>query len=295
MNSSNKTTTRGGARTDGPEVERRYRKRVKVAASIRVRSCGVTNDCFEDVCTTVDVSGDGILFTSSHRSYRAGQQLAVTFPYPPGPTAINAEQKAEVVRVTDLPGGQRAVALRLLGAMPANASKDAGGRAASNGASSGRRDAAEGLSSHLGSRGASRARAIILAVSLEADLSAALCANLEPEGYDIVSASPADARGALRKTVLAIIDVATDGAAGYEFCRHIKSSPQFSHIPVILVTGEKDPTAYADISRGAVMCVARPVEATRLLRMVRLLAPPSSRGSAYSGRDASRLGVERSL
>lgn len=275
-----------------------------MTAPMRVRTYGVTNDCFEEICTTLDVSRDGILFTTTRRGYRPGQQLAVAFPYSPGPSAINTDQKAEVVRVTDLPGGQRAVAVKLLGAMPVIASKDAGRAAAPSGGASRRNrepaaQPARGSAAALATGDAPAQRRVVLAVRLEPDLQSALCAHLAPEGYDVPSAATTAEVGAVlgqaAALTIAIIDVSTDSASGYKLCREIKSSPQLAHVPVILITENNDPTAYAEVSRGAVMCIARPVPPERLLQLVRLLAPPPARGSAYSGREAGRSGVEHDL
>jgi CheY-like chemotaxis protein len=303
MNSSNKTTTGGGPSGPGPRADRRRRKRVKMAAPIRVRTYGITNDCFEEICTTVDASRDGVLFTSLRRSYRPGQQLAVAFPYTPGPAAINAEQKAEVVRVTDLPGGHRAVALHLLGAIPVNAAKDAAART-----SPGDAQAAPRARGPIRSRVAetaqqtptaqpAAARPAILAVGLEPHLHSALSTSLPPQGYDVPTASIAEAQEFLGRTTpaLVVIEVAENSVSGYELCRHIKGTPLLCNIPIILITGDNDPTAYADVSGGAVMCLARPVEPERLLRVVRLLAPPPARGSAYSESHTRGAAIEHNL
>ena len=274
-----------------------------MAAPIRVRTYGVTNDCFEEVCTTVDASRDGVLFTSLRRSYQLGQQLAVAFPYTPGPAAINGEQKAEVVRVTDLPGGHRAVALRLLGAIPANAVKDAGARSSMNGAPNPARPQ-EPMSGRLAEASpevqaaeAATTRSAILAVGLEPHLHSALRTSLPPQGYDVPSASIPEAQEFLSRTTpaLVVIEVGMNTVSGYELCRQIKGTPQLCNIPVILITQGNDPTAYADISGGTVICLARPVEPERLLRVVRLLAPPPARGSAYSESHTRGAAVEHNL
>jgi hypothetical protein len=47
MNSWDKGSPRSGA--SAPTVERRRRKRIKMTAPVRVRTYGVTNDCFEEI------------------------------------------------------------------------------------------------------------------------------------------------------------------------------------------------------------------------------------------------------
>ncbi|MGA2846837.1 MAG: hypothetical protein ABSF68_15605, partial [Candidatus Acidiferrales bacterium] len=62
------------------EVERRHRKRAKISAQVHVRAVD-SPEPFEEVCKSIDVSRDGLLFTATGRGYWKGQILDVTFPY----------------------------------------------------------------------------------------------------------------------------------------------------------------------------------------------------------------------
>src|SRR5260370_18485679 len=65
-------------------IERRRRKRAKITAQVHVRVVN-SPEPFEEVCKSVDVSRDGLLFTSARAGYWKGQTLEVTFPYSPAP------------------------------------------------------------------------------------------------------------------------------------------------------------------------------------------------------------------
>src|SRR5271169_4874378 len=91
-------------------IERRRRKRAKISAQVHVRVANAPEP-FEEVCKSIDVSRDGLLFASARAGYWKGQQLEVTFPYSTAAGALNTPQKAEVVRVESAPGGQHGVAV----------------------------------------------------------------------------------------------------------------------------------------------------------------------------------------
>src|SRR5262249_49195130 len=90
------------AKASSTSVEKRRRRRVKISGQVHVK----TRDCasaFEEVCKSVDVSRDGVLFTSARSGYWKGQILDVTFPYSSADGAFNQAQGAEVVRVSERP------------------------------------------------------------------------------------------------------------------------------------------------------------------------------------------------
>ena len=96
-------------------IEKRRRRRAKISAQVFVRAVE-TDEPFEEVCMTVDVSRDGILFTTDSPRYQKGQRLDVTFPYSNMTGAINTGQPAEVVRLVPQPGGKNGIALQFLSA-----------------------------------------------------------------------------------------------------------------------------------------------------------------------------------
>ncbi|MDE3111140.1 MAG: hypothetical protein KGL02_14540, partial [Acidobacteriota bacterium] len=59
-------------------AERRRRRRAKITAQVHLRALN-TREPFEEVCTTVDVSRDGLLIAAARAAYWKGQQLSVTF------------------------------------------------------------------------------------------------------------------------------------------------------------------------------------------------------------------------
>src|SRR5580658_5981391 len=88
-----------GSANAGPSgIERRRRHRAKISAQLRVQLSNSPVG-LEEICTTIDVSRDGLLFIASRRGYAKGQRLDVTFPYSTAPGALNQSQSAEIVRV----------------------------------------------------------------------------------------------------------------------------------------------------------------------------------------------------
>ena len=107
-NSNNQKNTLSG-------IERRRRKRAKITAQVHVRVVN-SPEPFEEVCKSVDVSRDGLLFASARAGYWKGQMLEVTFPYSTAAAALNTAQQAEVVRVESSAGGQHGVAVQFCAA-----------------------------------------------------------------------------------------------------------------------------------------------------------------------------------
>src|SRR5271155_2472676 len=95
---------KSGAR-DANSVERRRRRRAKISAQVQVNAVN-SPEPFNEITKSVDVSRDGLLFTTARAGYWKGQKLEVTFPYSTAAAALNQPQPAEVVRVTDLGNGQ---------------------------------------------------------------------------------------------------------------------------------------------------------------------------------------------
>src|SRR5579872_7454545 len=81
-------------------AERRRRKRAKITAQVHVRLSN-SGKPSEEICMSIDVSRDGILFTSGLSGYVVGQKAEITFPYSGAATALNKPEPAEIVRVTE--------------------------------------------------------------------------------------------------------------------------------------------------------------------------------------------------
>src|SRR5580692_183210 len=95
-------------------IERRRRKRAKISAQVHVRVVN-SPEPFEEVCKSVDVSRDGLLFTSARAGYWKGQLLEVTFPYSTAAAEFNTPQQAEIVRVVEQ-DGRYAIAVQFINA-----------------------------------------------------------------------------------------------------------------------------------------------------------------------------------
>src|SRR2546427_8728446 len=96
------TSLRGG--------ERRRQLRLKFSRPVRVGSEAKYGHV-EEVRTTLNVSRDGLYFTTSLEHYSVGMLLKVTFPYSPV-DPIKTEEIGEVVRVERLADGRMGIAIK---------------------------------------------------------------------------------------------------------------------------------------------------------------------------------------
>src|SRR5580704_9743 len=114
------------AAENAAQIERRRRKRAKISAQVHVRAID-SPEPFEEVCKSIDVSRDGLLFTAARGGYWKGQVLDIVFPYSSAAAAFNSAQRAEVVRVTEQGAGQYGIAVQFSASKPAekNESKPA--------------------------------------------------------------------------------------------------------------------------------------------------------------------------
>src|ERR1700735_583962 len=110
---------KAAAAENASQVERRRRKRAKISAQVHVRAVD-SPEPFEEVCKSIDVSRDGLLFTAARGGYWKGQILDVIFPYSAAAAAFNSAQRAEVVRVAEHGSGQYGVAVQFAAAKPAD-------------------------------------------------------------------------------------------------------------------------------------------------------------------------------
>src|SRR5271154_452247 len=92
-------------------IERRRRRRAKISAQVHVKVMN-SPEPSEEICMSIDVSRDGLLFTAKNPGYWKGQQLSVTFPFSTAAQALNTPQVADIVRVSELPGGKFSVAVQ---------------------------------------------------------------------------------------------------------------------------------------------------------------------------------------
>lgn len=97
----------------------------------------------------------------------------------------------------------------------------------------------------------------------------ALCLDLEADGYDVLVAS--DGAGAIARLDLVtpdaiLLDALMPGLDGFETCRRIKAHPEWSHIPVIFMTGLSETSHIVRaFESGGVDYVVKPVRAAEVL------------------------------
>jgi CheY-like chemotaxis protein len=302
-------------------IERRRRKRAKISAQVHVRVVN-SPEPFEEVCKSVDVSRDGLLFMSARAGYWKGQMLEVTFPYSTAAGDFNTAQKAEVVRVESSPSGsqQHGVAVQFCAAkadaksekkVPTGAS---GGAYASNGAYASKtklsvadpfvdsplaHSQATQEASSAAASAAVKQQAIVLAVESDPRTADIMRNILQSDGYTVIVVPTAQqALEVLRTTVPAVFlaEVEGEDMSGHDLCLIIKRNDRLQRVPVILLTRSAQPADYsASHQLGAVVCMAKPFKPERLLHVVRLVAPPPSQKSVYGASRVAGSHIERTL
>ena len=273
--------SKSGAR-NANSVERRRRKRAKISAQVHVSAVNAPQP-FEEICKSVDVSRDGLLFITARAGYWKGQRLEVTFPYSTAAAALNQPQTAEVVRSEDQGNGQHAVAVQFLAAKEEVGVKGA--------------EAVSGSTS--GAVGAqAKQQSIVLAVEADRRTADTMRNILQNDGYTVVIVSTAQAAlEVLRTTVPAVFlaEVEAEDMSGQDLCLIIKRNDRLRGVPVILLTRAAQPADYAaSHSLGAVVCMAKPFKPEKLLHVVRLVAPPPQVKNVYGSRMQANA-IERAL
>ena len=268
-------------------IERRRRKRAKISAQVHVKAVNAPAP-FEEICKSVDVSRDGLLFTAVRAGYLKGQRLDVTFPYSNAAAALNQAQAAEIVRVTENGCGQYSVAVQFVAAK-SEAKGERKGAA---------EDAFTGGSSDNAPAPGAKQLSVVLAVESDQRTADIMRAILQNDGYTVVIVPTAhQALEVLRTTVPAVFlaEVEAEDMSGHDLCLIIKRNDRLQRVPVILLTRSAQPADYsASHQLGAVVCMAKPFKPERLLHVVRLVAPPPKIGSAYGARLGTSA-IERTL
>jgi CheY-like chemotaxis protein len=244
-------------------ADRRKRKRGMFSVPVQIRGGVGTLEVFEDLVSSLDVSRDGLLVSTSRGGYSVGERLQVACPYWSSPTAINVPRNAQVIRNVLQPNYTYALALQFLRgpceeepwAVPASPFPN---------------------------------QVRVLCVVSDSPASRALREILEKDGYHVVVVAGAqDALDILRDEVPDVILAESEGhgICGKDLCAIIKTCPRLQHIPVILLTASALPSDYAsshDI--GAVMCMTIPCKPQRLRSAIHLVAAPPAHCSVYNGR-----------
>ncbi|MGH9715149.1 MAG: response regulator [Candidatus Acidiferrales bacterium] len=270
-----------------PGVERRRRRRARISAQVHLRAVNAPEP-FEEVCMTVDVSRDGLQISATRAGYWKGQPLSVTFPYSTSANALNQAQPAEVVRVTQLPGGKFSIGVQFLAART-----DARGER--KGANAFDPASAE---AHATGHAQERQQSVVLAIEPDARSAESLRNMLQQDGYTVVTVSTAhEALEVLKTTVPAVFiaEVECEDMSGHDLCLIIKRNERLQRVPVILLTRSAQPADYsASHEMGAVVCMAKPFKPERLQHVVHLVAPPPAMANTYGSSKYSN-GVERAL
>ncbi len=289
-NSNSAATPSTSAFDSKSGIERRRRKRAKISAQVHVRA-GAGMDTIEEICKSVDVSRDGLLFVSARAGFAKGQQLAVTFPYSGAAAALNTPQDAEIVRITPTDSGNFHVAVQFL-----SAKSDAKSERKRPGG------AFEGGPTNTPAPAAPDAKQQSLVLAIEPDQRSAdmMRALLSQDGYTVTIVPTAQAAlDILRTSVPAVFIAEVESAdmSGHDLCLIIKRNDRLAGVPVILLTRSAQPADYASSHQlGAVVCMAKPFKPERLRNVVRLVAPPPklNGGSAYGSR-LSASSIDRAL
>lgn len=254
------------------EADRRRRRRAKISAQVYVKSVD-SEQHFEEICMSVDVSRDGLLFTSDSPHYRKGQRLEIVFPYSNMAGAINQGAPAEVVRLVPQPGGKQGIAVHFAAARD-EAKNDK--RAAS------RPVTVPSAAAHK------EVQSVVLAVESDPRGAESMRNLLEQDGYTVVVVPTGQAAlEILRSSVpsVFIAEVESDDISGHDLCVIVKQNERLQNVPVILMTRSAQPTDYATSHQlGAVVCMAKPFKPERLQQVVRLVAPPPALKNAPPAR-----------
>ena len=125
------------------------------------------------------------------------------------------------------------------------------------------------LDSFLGSsRGAGRARPLVLIVDDDAHLREFLRANLETEGYVVREAGSADEGLAVLEEEppdLILLDVMMPQVDGWEMLRRVRERHGLESIPVVMFSGKVEDEAETAEERGAQAFIGKPFDPEQLL------------------------------
>jgi CheY-like chemotaxis protein len=249
-------------------VERRRRLRTKISAPVRVRTnTGSAQQA--EVCTTVDASRDGLLFTTAFAGYRPGMDLAITFPYSGTAGGVQHERTAVVARVFEMPEGRFGIGIRFYNGKHADAAAEEQASAANAARKAG--DVSRELEKPM---------PLVLIVESEARAREMLRTFLNSEGYVAEAVETgAEAVEFLRQRTpnLLLTEIEIADMSGYDLCLIVKSNDRLRNVPVVMTTRRGQPNDYSTAhALGAIVCLAKPYKQERLLHVVRMLVPPTA-------------------
>ena len=249
-------------------AERRRRLRTKISAPVRVRTnTGSAQQA--EVCTTVDASRDGLLFTTAFAGYRSGMDLAITFPYSGTAGGVQHERTAVVARVFEMPEGRFGIGIRFYNGKHADAAAEEQAAAANAARKAG--DVSRELEKPM---------PLVLIVESEARTRQMLRSFLNNEGYVVEAVETGEqAVEFLRQRTpnLLLTEIEIADMSGYDLCLIVKSNDRLRNVPVVMTTRRGQPNDYSTAhALGAIVCLAKPYKQERLLHVVRMLVPPTA-------------------
>lgn len=251
---------------DHAVTERRRRLRTKLSAPVRVRmNSGSAQQA--EVCTTVDASRDGLLFTTAFTGYRTGMDLAITFPYSGTAGGVQHERTAVVARVFEMPEGRFGIGIRFYN-----------GKHAEDAAAEESRAAKASRKTDVTAHDLEKPLPLVLIVESEARARDTLRSVLQGERYAVEAVETgAQAVEFLRQRTpnLLLTEIEIADMSGYDLCLIVKSNDRLRNVPVVMTTRRGQPNDYSTAhALGAIVCIAKPYKQERLLHVVRMLAPP---------------------
>ncbi len=256
------------------ETDRRRRRRAKISAHVHVKAPDAEKP-FEEICMSVDVSRDGLLFTSESQNYKKGQILDVTFPYSAMAGAMNQGQPAEVVRIVSQPGGKYGIAVHFH-----SAKTDTKGKKEST--------APRTVATQSTAASANLPQSVVLAIEPDPRAAESMRNMLEQDGYTVIAVPTAQAALEILRTTVPsvfIAEVEAEDMSGHDLCVIVKQNERLQKVPVILMTRSAQPADYATSHQlGAVVCMAKPFKPERLQQVVRLVAPPPALNNSHASR-----------
>lgn len=285
MSTTLEASVESGAKAADPKnaTERRRRRRAKISAQVHISTAPPCKQ-HEEVCMTVDISRDGLLFTTDYLDYAKGQTLNITFPYSRTPNATDQAQKADVIRIVRHADGKFGVGVQFHAA-------NLGAKDEKGGSPYSRKNPVAPIESPAS------LESTVLIVEPDRRTAEMLTNMFQQDGYNVVIVSNAEEALAILRTtvpVAFIAEVEGSDMSGQDLCLIIKRNERLQRVPVILLTRSAQPADYsASHQLGAVVCMAKPFQPERLQHVVRLVAPPPALRNSYSGRGVG--GVMRSF
>ena len=130
----------------------------------------------------------------------------------------------------------------------------------------------------------------ILVADDDADLREIVRLTLQRDGYDVIEAADGDqavARALDSAPSLILLDLLMPGTDGFDACRRLKSDARTFGVPVIFISGQRDPRARAQVLQlGAEDYLDKPLIPRDLCWRVRLVIQRRKINMPFNGGSA---------